>query len=257
MTVDIDELYTALEALAERRSDKIRLFAGFTDTELDDFPVPVPEPERALLRKIGGFLVEDEYFGPGNEHRKPGEPPSWVDSLGGDWDSGPRNSCLQFHMSGGSGDHYFVDIDRDTGHWGPIFGSSPDASDDIVAYQARSLFDWWVALIMGISATPLEPIADRQSRWANEYILENYNPHLADALYVWDRPSPHAMAVPYRELTTGLPPQEHRYFTDLPDDALAIDLSTLTPPTTLDVCVCEETERRGNGRYLLITSLER
>ncbi|MEU0542058.1 hypothetical protein [Nocardia sp. NPDC005978] len=250
MTTVVEELVTKLRTLAQRRSEVVQLFSGFSDSELDAFPVPVAEPERSLLRQVGGLLVEGEYFGPGHERRELDEPPRWDGAVGGESDTGPKGSALQLYMARGSGDHYFVDIDRETGHWGPILGSSPDF-DATLALQARSLVDWWTALAAGIDATP----ADEDYEFDD--VLDNENPHLATALYPWDHRHSEAKPVPCSDLVADLNPEERQYFTDLPAGALAIDLAAVTPPALLDVRVSEKYERRGNGRFLLITEPER
>ncbi|MGW5847423.1 hypothetical protein ACWFQ8_05545 [Streptomyces sp. NPDC055254] len=113
----------ALRDLARERPDEVELFDGFTDAELDSWPVAVPDGVRAVLRAIGGLEAgEHAYrFGPRGRER-------FAD---GCWTLG----ALDF----GEGS---LIVGVGSAGWGPVVAVHPWGDDRDVTVEAPDFVAW-------------------------------------------------------------------------------------------------------------------
>lgn len=238
MTAAVAELVAKLRSLAAERPDLVTLFRGFTEAELDDFPVRLPEPERTLLGQVGAIWVNGQGFGPGADNvfipaelsEEPWPRLDWW-SCDGPLEVGSLRTSLEVHDPC-NGDFYYLDVDRDTGAWGPILACSTDY-DDAYAYLATSLMSWWerIADVLATSQTEQE--------WDS-------------VLHPWSFRDPGLEPQAWRDLRTGLSPAQQAALADLDDDAQVIDLHRLTPPVSLEVYAPNTLECRLDGRFAII-----
>lgn len=123
----------ALRALAARRPDDIALLEGFTDAELDAWPVPVPEAVRVVLRETGGLQAGGfpYVFGPrgGSHGRRP-----FAD---GHWTLGQLNWGQGSLLVG-------VDGERRS-DWGPVVAVQPYDEPE-VTIEAPAFTSWLLGL---------------------------------------------------------------------------------------------------------------
>lgn len=108
----VREAVSSLHRLAAELPDQAEVFPGFSDEAMDAWPVPVPEDVRVLLRQVGGLeLFQSGFpwcFGPD------------LDAGGEYWRLGPTGSYWLVYDNG-VGSFVYVDIDRESGRWGPVF----------------------------------------------------------------------------------------------------------------------------------------
>ncbi|MEV0776590.1 hypothetical protein [Streptomyces sp. NPDC050428] len=128
--VGTESLIALLREIADSSDGLVELRPGLSDSRMDAWAAPVPEEIRVLLRAVGGVRIafgrrkddgtclfsEIDFDEPINEGKAPG---------GGD-------GSWYVRQAGGPGTHRFVhldsaggftyvDVDRETGAWGPVF----------------------------------------------------------------------------------------------------------------------------------------
>ncbi|MFD9307204.1 hypothetical protein ACFWCB_31810 [Streptomyces sp. NPDC060048] len=124
----------ALRELARERADEVELLDGFTDAELDAWPVEVPDDLRTLLREIGGVETGDERYAFGPRGRQVFEDGYWTL---GDLDFGEGSLIV------GAG----------TGRWGPVVAVYPYRQDDReVTVEAPEFLGWLAAFAARLTA---------------------------------------------------------------------------------------------------------
>ncbi|WP_433200922.1 SMI1/KNR4 family protein [Nocardia sp. CA-107356] len=123
---DIAQVIAELRSTADASGGLMVLDPGVDDDTMDSWPVRVPEDIRTLLRAIGGVRITDS-CSTKNGHRSYDE-----------FDFGARFNHLDevanwyVARAGGRGTHWFVregfdgsfiyvDVDPDSGAWGPVF----------------------------------------------------------------------------------------------------------------------------------------
>ncbi|MGW6917993.1 SMI1/KNR4 family protein [Kitasatospora sp. NPDC054939] len=136
-----------LQDVARASDGLVKFDAGITDERMDAWAVPVPDGLRALFREIGGIRIQVGRVADN------GYVPAEHISFDHAYDTGLYNgynvSWYQDH-AGGVGSHRFlytdhgdghtyVDVDRTTGHWGPVLVFW-DATD--TQLLAPSLEEW-------------------------------------------------------------------------------------------------------------------
>lgn len=131
----------ALRELARERPDEVELLDGFTDAELDSWPVEVPDGPRAVLREIGGVETEDEQYAFGPRGRQVFADGYWTL---GDLDFGEGSLVV------GVG----------TGDWGPVVSLYPHRQDDReVTVEAPEFLGWLAALAVRLADGSQPPAA--------------------------------------------------------------------------------------------------
>ncbi|UGT43415.1 hypothetical protein LTV02_08525 [Nocardia yamanashiensis] len=238
MIVAVTELVAKLRSLAVEKPDRITLFRGFSEAELDAFPVHLPEPERTLLGQVGAIMVDGLGFGPGADYVfTPADPAgaSWprLDwwSCNGPVDPGEAANALEVHDPA-NGDFYYLNIDRETGAWGPILACSTDY-EDAYAYLATSLLSWWDRIADVLAA------ASSDDSWES-------------VVHPWSFHDPDLEPRAWRDLRAELSPAQQSALGDLDDDTQLIDLHRYTPPVSLEVFSPFTLECRLDGRFAII-----
>lgn len=126
---DTAALAARLHRLAAASHGLVVLDPGLDDAAMDGWPVPVPEGIRVLLRSVGGVRVtvsrsvtdgreSHEHVDldhPYNHGRYHGYDVTWYQEH-----AGGAGSHWFLYTDHGDG-HFYVDVDRDTGAWGPVF----------------------------------------------------------------------------------------------------------------------------------------
>ncbi|CAM5661922.1 hypothetical protein SAVIM338S_06796 [Streptomyces avidinii] len=131
---DAAKVVGALRELARERPGEIELLDGFTDAELDAWPVDVPDGLRTVLRAIGGVRAEDEEFAFGPRGRQVFEDGCWTL---GDLDYGEGSLIV------GAG----------VGDWGPVVSVYPYRADDRdVTVEAPEFVGWLAGFAARLAA---------------------------------------------------------------------------------------------------------
>ncbi|MCX4545654.1 hypothetical protein [Streptomyces sp. NBC_01565] len=132
----------ALRELARERPDEVELLDGFTDAELDAWPVEVPEAVRIVLREAGGLETEDDEYAFGPRGRQVFGDGYWAL---GEPDFGEGSLIV----GTGSGD------------WGPVLSLYPSRDDRDVTVEAPGFIGWLADLVEGLRSAeePPEPTA--------------------------------------------------------------------------------------------------
>ncbi|MFC9228956.1 hypothetical protein ACFTZI_08325 [Streptomyces decoyicus] len=144
---DIDAVVARLRQLPDVSGGLVELEPGIDDARMDSWPVPVPAEIRVLFRSIGGIRItvrrsvvnghtsaeHVDFTEAFNNGEYLGHDVSWyLEHAGG------RGSHWFVYLDHGDG-HFYVDVDRETGAWGPVF-QFWDATD--TRRLALSLPDW-------------------------------------------------------------------------------------------------------------------
>ncbi|MEV7723500.1 hypothetical protein AB0P15_02050 [Streptomyces sp. NPDC087917] len=124
---------SALRARAAERPEEVVLLDGFTDAELDAWPVEVPEALRRVLREVGGVETEEGEYSFGPRGRQGFEDGCWT--VGG----------LEF----GEGS---LLVAAGRGDWGPVVAVYPYGDDPRVTVEAPEFLGW----LAGFAARPAE-----------------------------------------------------------------------------------------------------
>nr|WSX48180.1 hypothetical protein OG409_03960 [Streptomyces sp. NBC_00974] len=131
---DAAKVVGALRELARERPGEIELLDGFTDAELDAWPVDVPDELRTVLRAIGGVETEEERFAFGPRGRPVFEDGCWTL---GELDQGEGSLIV------GAG----------VGDWGPILSLYPYRDDAReVTVEAPEFVGWLAGLAARLAA---------------------------------------------------------------------------------------------------------
>ncbi|MGW4895111.1 hypothetical protein ACWEQL_22990 [Kitasatospora sp. NPDC004240] len=235
-----------LRVVAARSGGLVRLDPGIGDIRMDTWPVPVPEEIRALLREIGGVrIVTSRSVVNGHES---------IDRVDLDHDlnrggyDGHGADWYQDH-AGGPGTHWFVhtdhgdthtyvDVDRETGAWGPVLDFW-DATDTVRA--ADSLPAW------------LHRLGSCLSRALDETGTEDvraFGHRFAD---LWPEPEQPYTDVPYvtaAEALAGADQVLSEAAAGLPQDARLADLRAVAGPARVDFrlpVTCRYSRHAGGG----------
>ncbi|MFD0279616.1 hypothetical protein ACFVHB_37790 [Kitasatospora sp. NPDC127111] len=252
---DADGTVRLLRELAEESSGLITLDPGIDDGRMDGWPVPVPEDVRVLLRAVGGVRVmvsrsvqnghtsyeHLDFAHPYNEGRYAGCDTSWyLDHAGG------TGSHWFLYTDHGDG-HTYVDVDRATGAWGPVF-QFWDATDTVRA--APSLPAWLDRFadcarraLAGTATTHPHTAADTVTA-ATETATGPAGPDAAtvnafgrrfgDHWWDLDRNATAVAPVTAAEARAAADPVLREAAAGLPDDALLADLRAVTGPARVD-----------------------
>ncbi|MEV7182074.1 hypothetical protein [Kitasatospora sp. NPDC093679] len=134
--------------LALHGTDGVELLDGFTDAEMDGWPVPVPEAVRTVLRAVGGVRADDEEHEFGPRRLRPSS------FAGGRWEVGSHLAT----------EHtvYVAVGDPDAPDWGPVVAVRPFDDPEAVVEAAR-FADWLRALAVRLT----DPDADGLLRRAS------------------------------------------------------------------------------------------
>lgn len=122
---------TALRALAERRPD-VELFDGFSEAELDQWPVRVPKAARAVMREIGGLEAYGQRYDFGPRGAGRGQP-GFTD---GHW----TLSQLEYDQE------LIVGVAGERTDWGPVLVVQR-FDDQEVTVEAPSFIGWLTGLV--------------------------------------------------------------------------------------------------------------
>ncbi|MFJ7157276.1 hypothetical protein ACIQUQ_20300 [Streptomyces sp. NPDC101118] len=118
--------------------ESVRLGDGVTDAEMDGWGVPVPGPVREVCRRAGLLQVGD--------HDAFGAPhPAGSGRPGAGWRCGEPGSYRIVHTNAGA-ETYYVDVDRGTGAWGPVFGFREGHGAELVAPS----YQHWLVGVAGV-----------------------------------------------------------------------------------------------------------
>ncbi|MBT2546281.1 hypothetical protein J7E99_37875 [Streptomyces sp. ISL-44] len=128
----------ALRELARVRADEVELFDGFTDAELDDWAVPVPEDVRVVLRQIGGLETEEHEYRFGPRGRAVFADGYWTL---GELDFGEGSLIVGVGSCG----------------WGPVVAVRPWGDDPDVTVEAPEFVGW----LAGFTERLADGVADR------------------------------------------------------------------------------------------------
>ncbi|WP_405497452.1 hypothetical protein [Streptomyces sp. NBC_00096] len=121
---DAAQVVVAFRELERERPGEIELLAGFTDAELDAWPVEVPDALRTVLREIGGVETEDVQFSFGPRGRQVFADGGWTL---GELDFGEGSLIV----GAGAGD------------WGPVVSVYPYRDGDReVVVEAPEFVGW-------------------------------------------------------------------------------------------------------------------
>ncbi|WP_030265036.1 hypothetical protein [Streptomyces sp. NRRL B-24484] len=134
--------------LALRGTDGVELLDGFTDAEMDGWPVPVPEAVRTVLRAVGGVRADDEEHEFGPRRLRPSS------FAGGHWEVG-SHLATEHTVCVAVGD-------PDAADWGPVVAVRPFDDPEAVVEAAR-FADWLRALAVRLT----DPDADGLLRRAS------------------------------------------------------------------------------------------
>ncbi|KOG39601.1 hypothetical protein [Streptomyces decoyicus] len=126
---DIHAVVARLRQLPDVSGGLVELEPGIDDARMDSWPVPVPEEIRVLFRSVGGIRItvcrsvvnghtsaeHVDFTESFNNGEYLGHDVSWYLEHAG----GPGSHWF-VHLDHGDG-HFYVDVDRETGAWGPVF----------------------------------------------------------------------------------------------------------------------------------------
>ncbi|OKK17402.1 hypothetical protein AMK16_21415 [Streptomyces sp. CB00455] len=128
----------ALKQLARQRPDEVELFEGFTEAELDGWPVPVPEGVRVVLREIGGVDTGDHEYRFGPRGRAVFDDGYWTL---GELDFGEGSLIVATGADG----------------WGPVVAVNPWSGDADVRVEAPGFTGW----LAGFTQRLADGVTDR------------------------------------------------------------------------------------------------
>ncbi|MFD9595355.1 hypothetical protein ACFWA9_21760 [Kitasatospora sp. NPDC059973] len=226
-----------LRRVAESSEGLVVLDPGISNEEMDGWPAPVPEEIRALLRVVGGvritvsrsavnhhLSIEHVDLGhPFNRGCYPAGDSSWyVEHAGG------AGTHWFVYLDHGDG-HTYVDVDRVTGAWGPVFRFW-DATDSVRV--APSLTAWLERLADCLEEALAAARAEAGPGAAIE--VRTFGRHFGDR---W--PDPEREATTVEPVTAAAArvsgdPLLREAAAALPDDALLADLRSVTGPAAVD-----------------------
>ncbi|MEU6238304.1 hypothetical protein [Kitasatospora sp. NPDC047058] len=268
---DFDAVGTVrlLQRLAEESSGLITLDAGIDDARMDGWPVPVPEDVRVLLRAVGGVRVmvsrsvqnghtsyeHLDFAHPYNAGRYAGCDTSWyLDHAGG------TGSHWFLYTDHGDG-HTYVDVDRATGAWGPVF-QFWDGTDTV--RMAPSLPAWLDGLAdcarrafadTGTAATDPDTAAAPDPAGPDPATVDAFGRSFGEHWWDLDRHATTVAPVTAPEARAAADPVLREAAAGLPDDALLADLRPVTGPARVDFPLaypCRYTRHSGGAVLIAV-----
>jgi hypothetical protein len=131
-----------LEALASGFEGRVELGPAVSDDEMSSWLVSPPEDVRVFFRRVGGFTF-------GRYRFDFNHPANHIDAVEGDYYP-LRDRSANWILDDGMGASttYYVDIDAESGEWGPVFSFWRDPYASLVA---PSFLTWLDNLITGTS----------------------------------------------------------------------------------------------------------
>lgn len=221
-----EPLIGLLREIADGSGGLVQLRPGLSDARMDAWAAPVPEEIRVLLRAVGGlriafgrreddgaFLFSEIDFDESlNEGTHPmGGDGSWYVAAAG----GPGTH--RFVRLDSAGGFTYVDIDRETGAWGPVF----TFSDDNDTTRLDSSPHAWLHRTARCLREALRN-ADGDAYAFDSAFTEVWNaPH---------RDAPRVPAIPAVEARTSPDPVIRAVAATLPDDGAVADLREVDGP---------------------------
>ncbi|MGW7173859.1 hypothetical protein [Streptomyces xanthophaeus] len=218
-----------VEALREASGteESVCLGAGVNDAEMDGWGVPVPEPIRAICRRVGALHVGD--------HGEFGAPYRSQAVTGGvAWRCGEPGSFRIVHTNA-CAETYYVDVDPATGAWGPVFKFWENHGAELVAPSLQH----WLVTVAGLvtyAARDTEHFGGFSTAFLNWFTGD-----FADAGDEFPEDSPEAAAraagpatarpITVEEARASGDPALADLGTRLPEGALLADLRGATGPT--------------------------
>ncbi|MFJ8433986.1 hypothetical protein ACIQ9P_22060 [Kitasatospora sp. NPDC094019] len=253
-----------LHEVARASSGLVVLDPGLSDAVLDGWPVPVPEEIRVLLRSVAGVRItvsrspvnghesteHIDLVHPYNSGRYAGYDVGWyLEHAGG------SGTHWFVHTDSGDG-HDYVDVDRSTGAWGPVFRFW-DATDTV--RLAPSLPAWLDALADCLRAALAETVAGAAVPAGTEgaATVRAFGRSFTDAWAALDENTTDVATVTAAQATTGTDPLLREAAADLPADARLADLRAVPGPARVvfDFSTCRYARRAG-GAVLIATEWE-
>ncbi|TDC52488.1 hypothetical protein E1281_19020 [Actinomadura sp. KC345] len=237
---EADEVIARLKALESDAGGLVALGPSVTDAEMSSWPVSPPEDVRKLFRSVGGLTFGR--FGFDFNHRANHTEPI-------DGDHYPlRDTSANWVLddSMGASTTYYVDIDPETGAWGPVFSFWRDPYASLVA---PSFAGWLGNLATGLAAA-LETCRDGD---------------LSEAFSTWMYESEESLFRDHDNVVVPLPvpaalesgdPEIAEVAALLPADAYLADLRTAAPPTEVPFATFMPEaffSRFRGGRFLAAT----
>ncbi|MFJ3792718.1 SMI1/KNR4 family protein [Kitasatospora sp. NPDC090091] len=235
------EAVAVLRRVAAASGGLVTLDPGIEDARLDAWPVVVPEEIRVLLRSVGGvrMIVSrspvngfesidhvdlDHAYNHG--HYAGGSTGWYLEHAGG-----PGTHWFVFTDHGDG--HVYVDVDRESGAWGPVF-MFWDATDTVRV--APSLSAWLHHLARCLERALAESPADD---------VRAFGMRLGA---LWpdgeDRPVD-LESTTAAEVRVGADPLLRAAAAELPDDARLVDLRSVTGPVRVEFDLPAATCRYG------------
>ncbi|MFD3481794.1 hypothetical protein [Streptomyces sp. NPDC058665] len=218
--VETESPIALLREIADGSGGLVQLRPGLSDARMDAWAAPVPEEIRVLLRAVGGVRIafgrrkdddaflfsEIDFDASLNEGTHPmGGDGSWyVEQAGG------QGTHRLVHLDSAGGFTY-VDVDRETGAWGPVF----IFWDDNDTTRLDSSLHAWL---------------HRTARCLREALADaDGNPHAFDSAFTetWREPhrdAPQVPTIPAAEARMSPDPVIRSVAAALPDDGSLADL---------------------------------
>ncbi|EST24662.1 hypothetical protein [Streptomyces niveus] len=213
-----------LRETAEESDGLVELRPGLSDARMDTWAAPVPEEIRVLLRAVGGiriafgrsrtdggYLFTDiDFDEPLNEGKAPG---------GGD-------GSWYVERAGGPGTHHFVhldsaggfvyvDVDRETGAWGPVFTFSDENDTQRLAESPHA---WIRRTAESLRDAVREADAD----------VRRFSSAFEDGWREPEESGPDVLPVSAADARTSTDPVIRSVAAALPDDGALVDLRDVT-----------------------------
>ncbi|MFC8076603.1 hypothetical protein ACFUN8_13815 [Streptomyces sp. NPDC057307] len=219
-TIATAPLVALLREIADGSGGLVQLRPGLSDARMDAWAAPVPEEIRVLLREVGGIRIaysrrkdndtylcsEIDFDEPLNDGTDPaGGDGSWYVEQAG----GPGTHRF-VHLDEGDG-FFYVDVDRETGSWGPVF-MFWDAND--AALLDSSLTAW-----LHRTAHCL-----REALRGADGDAYTFNSAFQETWTEPQRNAPQVPTVPAADARTSPDPVIRSVATALPDDGALADL---------------------------------
>lgn len=286
---DLDSLVSRFQEIIEHAPWVLELLPGLSDDELNTFPLPVPEPERALLRRFRGFVITIDpagscrmFFGPGSSvdpddtgPKDPEHTPLLTGQFSNVWHTVPGDLAILLHANDAA-ERFYVDVDADSGCWGGVFGDSPDYGGTCeMSFLARSVIDWWneIAKSLLVEIDNGRILHDRYDYHIDDdercdcetpcscdfedlgSFLDN-NPAFSNSYAPWSGNVPVAGYIEGKRVRNLFDRATLDQIGDLPDDACHVfDLRAIHPPVRLyKSSKSVQLLRRGGGAFAISAS---
>ncbi|WP_354644011.1 SMI1/KNR4 family protein [Kitasatospora camelliae] len=247
MAEDLTEL---LRRVAARSEGLVELEPGLSEERMDAWPVPVPPELRALFRETAGMRIAvspvaangyvaiehisfDHPYNSGGYH---GADVSWYQDHAG----GPDSHRFLYTDTGDG--HVYVDVDRESGAWGPVF-EFWDATD---TQRIAPSLDAWLRDLAGHVEAALTTAGTEPRAFGREFLDRWHDSR--------DRPT-RLTPVPVTDARESTDPLLREVAARLPDTARLVDLRTTEGLAFVDFrhpVTCRYT-RHANGTILAAT----